>query len=103
MTSFFRREDVVGNYVFFNNIQAVGDVVLLKTVGFSGAGGVSQTNTQQARQEVESHSHRGAGEVIYCPECGHPNSVGSRFCENCGTKLVEEGGLIGGVKKLFIC
>ncbi len=141
MTSFFRREDVVGktvvdangkilgkvsdigfdlkgnlvmvigegeeqNYVFFSNIQAVGDVVLLKTSGLSGSGGVSsQPPTQQVQQSEPTsattarHSH--TGNVVYCPECGHPNAVGNRFCENCGAKLAEDEGLLGGVKKIF--
>ncbi len=145
MSTFFRREDVVGktvvdasgkilgkvtdigfdlkgnlvmvigdeeeqNYVFFSNIQAVGDVVLLKTVGLSGSGGISHEAPSQTVEQppqpaptTQEMSPQPQPEtVIYCPECGHPNSPSNRFCENCGTKLAEEeGGLLGGFKKVF--
>jgi len=93
------------NYVFFSNIQAVGDVVILKTAGIetqeTGAGGghaaISGSNPTAQQHASQPPRH----DVIYCPECGHPNPVGSKFCENCGSKIVDDEGVIGGVRKLF--
>ena len=28
-------------------------------------------------------------EITYCPNCGHQNQPGSRFCEECGCDLIQ--------------
>ena len=28
-------------------------------------------------------------EITFCPNCGHQNQPGSRFCEECGCDLIQ--------------
>ena len=48
---------------------------------------------EQAAQFTEPMSKKQAevifptGEMNYCPYCGHKPPAGSKFCENCGSKL----------------
>ena len=30
-------------------------------------------------------------EITYCPNCGHQNEPGARFCEQCGCDLMSAG------------
>lgn len=39
--------------------------------------------------EGTSSSQRPEGEQIRCPNCGHENEQGDRFCANCGMPLPE--------------
>jgi hypothetical protein len=39
---------------------------------------------EKAKQEVRRATNR---EIKVCSSCGQKNSVGNRFCSNCGTEL----------------
>lgn len=43
----------------------------------------SETQAKQAAERAE----RDAQEHLNCPECGHQNPEGVRFCQECGAKL----------------
>ena len=32
-------------------------------------------------------------EITFCPNCGHQNQPGSRFCEECGCDLIQAASL----------
>ena len=35
-----------------------------------------------------------SGDFIRCPNCGFMNPPGAKFCQNCGAKLAQKGGLL---------
>lgn len=41
----------------------------------------------KAEQEAAEREQKAAEEACTCPECGHRNPEGTRFCQECGTKL----------------
>ena len=38
-------------------------------------------------------------DVMICPNCKHENDEDARFCENCGTKLVQENAVMNNEKE----
>ena len=86
-------------FIGSDEIQAVADVVLLKTACEMAGKGmpVQITNSSPAPVLVSSSStpqvapppYLGAGSVQgkTCSKCGYVNSASSRFCIKCGEKL----------------
>ncbi len=41
----------------------------------------------QARAEEKAQADSSIGAYVYCSNCGYKDSVGAKFCDNCGAKL----------------
>ena len=86
------RDDGTDAAIRWSGIKKIGEIVLL------GGGGGRQT---AAAQEEPGGRHAedarakggddddggGAGKGVRCGECSFENSGGSKFCEECGTRL----------------
>jgi sporulation protein YlmC with PRC-barrel domain len=66
-----------------DEIQALGDVVLLKPVGSS----FSAAPISQAQQPTPPPFPISAPLTKACSRCGYVNGANSRFCIKCGTSL----------------
>jgi hypothetical protein len=53
----------------------------------------SEAAIQEIQQEIEqAEAAKAAADAIgRCPNCGHQNPEGVKFCQECGTKLVPAG------------
>jgi sporulation protein YlmC with PRC-barrel domain len=81
-------------YIGSDEIQAVGDVVLLKTTSdMAGKGAPSQavlapsSGMASTASSVSSTSYLSSSQGKSCPKCGFLNSPNAKFCIKCGTSL----------------
>ncbi len=48
------------------------------------------TQLEENEKNILGNGGTGTTEAkIFCTQCGAPNKIGGRFCEKCGTKLME--------------
>ena len=60
----------------------------------SGSGATNEgeaVESQVPQGEMDTLKETTSSLVIFCSECGHKNSVGSKFCIDCGMPLLEIG------------
>jgi sporulation protein YlmC with PRC-barrel domain len=83
-------------YIGSDEIQAVGDVVLLKTSSdLAGKGAPAQTYavppapSNSFTSSVAPQPFIGGSPGRSCPKCGYLNSANSKFCIKCGTALPQ--------------
>jgi sporulation protein YlmC with PRC-barrel domain len=80
-------------YVGSDEIQAVGDVVLLKTTsdmvgkGAPAQSPVATSGMASTTSSVSPPPFLSTSQGKSCPKCGYLNSANSKFCIKCGTAL----------------
>jgi len=55
-----------------------------------GSGALEGPTDAELEEEIAAVRSRLSG-GFFCPNCGHPNPAGSRFCGECGTPIQPPG------------
>lgn len=66
-----RDKDAKSSEILWSKISKIGDIVLIN----------------ENRSNVESDSRNGSTALEKCKACGYTNEGGSKYCEECGSKL----------------
>jgi sporulation protein YlmC with PRC-barrel domain len=66
-----KDKDIKSSEILWSKISKIGDIVLIN----------------ENRSKVEPNLHDGTTTLSKCKECGYTNEEGSKYCEECGSKL----------------
>ena len=59
----------------------------LRLVQSNLASATRELDAQKAEQEAKEKAEQEAAAALRCPSCGHSNPEGTKFCQECGTKM----------------